>query len=103
MAEDEDLSERLRRLQEDAARLEEKKRELERDLKEIEHQTRRAADRVERGESPAALEAERRQLSERRELNMTDQRVTTRQLETLRAEREEVEEWIRQMRGKRTP
>ena len=92
-----DLEARLRKLQEDAARLEEKQRELEQDLQDIDHQTRRWSDRVERGENTPAVEASRRQLDERRRLNLDDQKSTSRDLERLRQQREEIEEWMRQM------
>jgi hypothetical protein len=94
-----DLEARLRKLQEDASRLEEKQRELEQDLKDIDHQTRRWSDRVERGENTPAVDASRRQLDERRRLNIDDQQSTSRDLETLRRQREEIEDWLRRMRG----
>lgn len=96
---DESLEARLRKLQQDTARLEEKQRELEQDLQDIDHQTRRWSDRVERGENTPEIEASRRQLDERRRLNLDDQQTTSRDLETLRQQREEIEDWLRQMRG----
>ena len=95
---DESLEARLRKLQEDAARLEEKKRELEQDLQDIEHQTRRWSDRIERGENTPEVEASKRQLDERRRLNLDDQKTTSHDLETLRRQREEIEEWMRKVR-----
>jgi len=92
-----DLEARLRKLQEDTARLEEKKRELEQDLQDIEHQTRRWSDRIERGENTPEVEASKRQLDERRRLNLDDQNTTSHDLETLRKQREEIEDWMRQM------
>ncbi len=97
--EETDLAERLRKLQEHAARLEEKQRELEKDLEDVEHQSRRLADRRERGEGSADLDRAARELSERRELNLNDQSSTSREIEGLRQQREELEEWLRQMRG----
>ena len=99
MAEEMELQERLRRLQEDAARLEEKQKTLEQDLADVEHQTRRASDRAERGENSPELDSVQSQLTERRELNLRDQRDTSRAVESLRTEREDLEEWLRQMRG----
>ena len=99
MSEQNELAERLRRLQEHAARLEEKKRDLERDLEDVEHQERRLSDRLERGERSADLDEASRRLNERRDMNISDQRSTSREIETLRQQREELEEWLRQMRG----
>ena len=99
LAEETDLAERLRKLQEHAERLEDQQRQLERDLEEVEHQSRRLSERTERGERSADLEEASRRLDERRELNLRGQRDNTRELETLREQREELEQWLREMRG----
>lgn len=98
MAEERDLSSQLEELQRRAEKLDDKRRQLEEDLEQIEHEGRRLSDRTERGDTGPDLDHERSRLAERRELNLASQGETAREVEELRQQREELEEWLRNMR-----
>jgi chromosome segregation ATPase len=96
---DKDLEQRLRDLQAHVDRVQQAQREVENAISEQDHQMRRVSDRLERGEGTAALEGECDRLRESQAVNRREHEDHGRQLEQLRAEREELERRLQELKA----